>query len=150
MLDALYDWIRNLAFYLVVMTAVLEVIPGNAYKKYIQFFTGLVLILLVVTPMLEVTGTFGEFRTEYARQEEKLQEETKKQEELFESADVFGFLPENHEIQSVREEQTGVRNAVTENPAETGSDGETDRIEVEEIRVGENQETDMELDTFRE
>lgn len=150
MLEALYDWIRNLAFYLVVMTAMLEVVPGNAYKKYIQFFTGLVLILLVVTPVLEVTGTSGKFHAEYARQEEKLQEETKKQEELFESADIFEFLPKDYEMQSAEEEQTEERAKATGDSAETDSDRESGRIEVEEIRVGENQETDMELDTFRE
>lgn len=143
MLDALYEWIQNLAFYLVIMTAVLEVLPGNTYKKYIQFFTGLVLILLVVTPILKVTGTFGEFRAEYDKQEQKLEKEINRQKEKFESADIFEFLSEEYEIQSA-EEQT------EKNYVDTGRDTETERIEVEDIIVGENQEADMELDTYRE
>lgn len=121
MLDAVYEWIQNLAFYLVVMTAVLEVLPGNEYKKYIQFFTGLVLILLVVTPVFRVTGAVEGFRAEYARQEQSLEAEVKRQKERFESADVFEFLSEEYK-----------------------------KEEVEEIQVGENQEPDMELDTYGE
>lgn len=55
-MDLLYEWIQNLVCYLVIFTAVLEVLPGKEYKKYIQFFAGLVLILLLVTPILKVTG----------------------------------------------------------------------------------------------
>lgn len=63
-MDLLYEWIQNLVCYLVIFTAVLEVLPGKEYKKYIQFFAGLVLILLLVTPILKVTGmeqNFGRY-----------------------------------------------------------------------------------------
>ena len=87
-LDAVYEWMKNLAFYLVIMTAVMEVVPGSTYKKYIQFFTGLVLILLVVTPILNFTGAFEDYQAEYHILEERLQEETERQKEKLESADV--------------------------------------------------------------
>ncbi|CDB01205.1 putative uncharacterized protein [Lachnospiraceae bacterium CAG:215] len=34
MLDAMYEWMKNLAFYLVIVTAALEVLPREAYRKY--------------------------------------------------------------------------------------------------------------------
>lgn len=52
----LYEWIRNVAFYIVIITAVIQILPNNTYKKYIYFFTGLVLILLLMTPVLKILG----------------------------------------------------------------------------------------------
>ena len=52
----LYEWIRNVAFYIVIITAVIQILPNNTYKKYIHFFTGLVLILLLMTPVLKILG----------------------------------------------------------------------------------------------
>lgn len=57
MFDYLYEWIQNIAFYLVLVTAVLHAVPDKAYKKYVRFFTGLVLILMIVTPVLKLFGT---------------------------------------------------------------------------------------------
>ena len=56
MFDYIYQWIRNLAFYLVLATAVIQVIPGSDYKKYIRFFTGLVLVIMMMTPVLKLFG----------------------------------------------------------------------------------------------
>ena len=52
----LYEWIRNVAFYIVIITAVIQILPNKTYKKYIHFFTGLVLILLLMTPVLKILG----------------------------------------------------------------------------------------------
>ncbi len=54
MLDYIYEWIQNIAFYLVLVTAVVHMMPDSDYKKYIRFFTGLVLILLILTPILKI------------------------------------------------------------------------------------------------
>ncbi len=56
MFDYLYEWVQNLAFYLVLVTAVIHMIPESGYKKYIRFFTGLVLVLMVTTPFLKLFG----------------------------------------------------------------------------------------------
>lgn len=57
MFDYIYEWIQNVAFYLVLVTAVLHVVPNQSYRKYIRFFTGLVLILMIMTPVLKLFGT---------------------------------------------------------------------------------------------
>lgn len=57
MFDYLYDWIWNLTVYMVLVTAVLQAVPGNDYKKYIRFFTGLVLVLMIAAPVLRLFGT---------------------------------------------------------------------------------------------
>lgn len=120
MLDALYEWIRNIAFYLVIVTVVLEAVPGDSYKKYIRFFTGLVLILLLITPLLKLTGTADTFYALYHNKEyEQEKRMIEQQERYWEEIDLFDFLPE--EYQGSEEEQ------------ETDDSG----IEVEEIRIGE-------------
>lgn len=52
----LYEWIRNVAFYIVIITAIIQILPNDTYKKYVHFFTGLVLILLLMTPVLKIMG----------------------------------------------------------------------------------------------
>lgn len=136
MLDAIYEWMKNIAFYLVVMTAVLEVLPGNGYQKYIRFFTGLVLILLVITPLLQMTGMLGQFQRHYQSQQQELQQEIERQREYFESADAFDFLPEEY---MNRNENTG----------ESEEKDSVQEIRVEEIRVEEDKEQNLELDTRR-
>lgn len=54
MFDYLYEWLRNLAFYLILMTAVMHTLPSSVYKKYVRFFTGLVLILMLLTPVFNL------------------------------------------------------------------------------------------------
>lgn len=147
MLDMAYEWMKNLSFYLVIMTAVIEVLPGNTYRKYIRFFTGLVMILLVVTPILKLTGSYGQFQAKYQRREQEFQTEIERQKRVFEEADVFEFLPEEY-LQA--DTENGKEN--TENRAGRGG-VETEKrgiMKVEDIRIGEDEEPDMESDTFRE
>lgn len=56
MIEAIYTWMKNMVFFLVIVTAVLEVLPGTTYQKYIRFFTGLVLMMLLLTPFLSLSG----------------------------------------------------------------------------------------------
>ena len=56
MFEYLYGWLEDLSFYLILVTAVLYVLPSNSYRKYIRFFTGLILILLLLNPILNLFG----------------------------------------------------------------------------------------------
>ena len=53
MTDTLYGWMRNLACYFIFLSAVMHFLPDNNYKKYIQFYMGLLLILLLLSPVLD-------------------------------------------------------------------------------------------------
>ena len=57
MFEYLYEWLRNISYYLVLVTAVTYVLPSNSYRKYVRFFTGLVLILMLLTPIWNLFGT---------------------------------------------------------------------------------------------
>ena len=63
MIDKIYEWVKDLSFYLVLVTALLQMLPDSDYRKYIRFFTGLVLIALLLTPVLKTLHA-GDLKTE--------------------------------------------------------------------------------------
>jgi stage III sporulation protein AF len=52
--DAIYGWMQNLAFFFIFMTAILNCLPVDQYRKYVQFFLGLVLMLVLCRPLLQL------------------------------------------------------------------------------------------------
>lgn len=56
MFEYLYEWLQNISYYLILVTAVTYVLPSGSYRKYIRFFTGLVLIFMLLTPVLNLFG----------------------------------------------------------------------------------------------
>lgn len=54
MRESLYTWMRNLVFYYIMLAAVLNFIPENSYRKYIRFFMGMLLMLLLMSPVMEI------------------------------------------------------------------------------------------------
>ena len=90
MFDQVYGWLQNIAAYLVVVTAVMHAIPGKDYEKYIRFFSGLVLIVLLFMPVLSVFGmkeTFGTIKNDQSEKKERemLEEAGRSYEEMLEN-----------------------------------------------------------------
>ncbi|RDY30395.1 stage III sporulation protein AF [Lachnotalea glycerini] len=56
MITEIYQWIKNIAFYIILVTAVMNVIPNNNFKKYINLFTGMIMIILVLSPICKFMG----------------------------------------------------------------------------------------------
>lgn len=55
-MEYIYEWIENLAFYMVIMAVGIQMIPEESYKKYVRFFTGMILILLLAEPIVRIFG----------------------------------------------------------------------------------------------
>lgn len=53
-MEGVYIWIKGIAFYLILILAIQNVIPDNKYKKYIKLFSGMLLVLLVISPITNV------------------------------------------------------------------------------------------------
>ena len=103
----LTQWIQKIISMLLVMSAVLQVIPGKDYEKYIRFFCGLVLILLVLSPVAALKGLKVEqfYQKEVYQQYEKeiieLKEKGLSQSEIaerlgFTKEQVKGFIKRLH------------------------------------------------------
>ena len=56
MTEAIYDWMKNLVFFFLFMAAILNCLPDNQYRKYVQFFLGLVLLVLLAGPLLKAVN----------------------------------------------------------------------------------------------
>ena len=54
MTQAVYQWVRNLAVYYIILTALMHMMPGSQYSKYIRYFMGILLILIISSPLLNL------------------------------------------------------------------------------------------------
>lgn len=50
-MEEVYGWIRNLTGFFLFMSVIDNLLPGKKYGKYVRFFSGMVLILLVLQPL---------------------------------------------------------------------------------------------------
>ena len=116
MFQYLYEWIQNIAFYMVLVMAAVQVLPNTGYKKYIRFFTGLVLILMLATPIFKLFGM-----------DERL-------------ADVYDNDAYKEEIERIEDSTKYLEDIDASDYLDTGEeeDVETGKgtVEVEEIHVG--------------
>ena len=51
-MEAFYGWIRNLTGYFLFLSILGNLLPGKKYGKYIRLFSGMILILLVLQPLV--------------------------------------------------------------------------------------------------
>lgn len=89
MLNYIYQWIENIAFYLVILVAVMQMIPGESYKKYIRFFAGMILILMLTGPILKLFGMSEFHNKEYQKKLEEIEEAVKYLDDMEEET-LFG------------------------------------------------------------
>lgn len=119
-IDTVYNWVKNLAFFAILSTAVLQMIPDQGFKKYVRFFTGLLMVSMLILPIFKVTGKENIFTDIYKSREyrEQLEENSKKSQELIEQITVL--------------EQ---KNRTNEKDLENDDIEHNQRIEVERIEI---------------
>ena len=54
MKEAIYSWIKCLAIFYILLTMLLHLVPTEKYQRYVRFFMGLVLMVMLVTPVLSL------------------------------------------------------------------------------------------------
>ncbi len=82
-----YEWTQNLAYYMVIVTMVIQIIPSESYKKYVRFFIGLLLIVLLAGPVFrvfDIKDTFWQFYNsiEYQQKRKEMEDATRYLEEI--------------------------------------------------------------------
>ena len=119
-IDTVYNWVKNLAFFAILSTAVLQMIPDQGFQKYVGFFTGLLMVSMLILPIFKVTGKENIFTDIYKSREyrEQLEENSKKSQELIEQITVL--------------EQ---KNRTNEKDLENDDIEHNQRIEVERIEI---------------
>ena len=56
MKESFYQWVKTLAVFYILFSAVLHLIPDPKYERYIRSFMGLLLIYILCTPVFAVFG----------------------------------------------------------------------------------------------
>ena len=82
MLDYIYEWMENIAFYMVIVVAAMQMVLGESYKKYIRFFAGMILILMLTGPILKIFGMSEFPNEEYQKELEEIENATKYMEQI--------------------------------------------------------------------
>lgn len=99
------SWVRSIACYTIAVSLLMGIIPEGNYKKYVKFFMGLLLSLLLLSPAMELFGLDTLLAANYEdllsdiwkEQKGLLEEQEQKQEEaclqalISQTIDPFGY-----------------------------------------------------------
>lgn len=141
--EIFFGWVQDIAFYTLLMVVVLHVLPDKSQRKYLQFFMGIVLMILVISPFLSVLGLDRQLDRNYARQtyDRELQEFLERQGELEEEYQRHmeeKLYEARDEAESLKEEQRQQEGQEgTEVPWE-GEEGGIPEIHIEIRKPEEN------------
>jgi len=137
MKEILYKWVQDIAFYTLLMTVVLHVLPDQKQRKYLQFFMGIVLIILIMSPALSFTGLDRKLDETYARQtyDQELQEFLRRQEAIEETYQEHV----EEELEKARQEAEDPEENGQQEP-ENARKGESIGIPEIHIEIGEAEE----------
>ncbi len=73
MKQELYGWMENLAVFYILLTCVLHLVPQEKYQRYVRFFMGLVLTVMLCSPAFSIFGEsqnlLEEFEIQYEQEE---------------------------------------------------------------------------------
>lgn len=88
MAESIYRWMQNIACYFIFLSAVMHFLPDNSYKKYIQYYMGLLLMLLLLSPLFQILNLEEQIQEAFEsfyQQEEDLAGQWEKQAEQIEN-----------------------------------------------------------------
>ncbi|MEY8392522.1 hypothetical protein D3Z36_00035 [Lachnospiraceae bacterium] len=55
-MSCIFAWVKNLVCFYLLLTVILNLLPKKNYQKYVRFFSGMLLTLLVTSPVLSLMG----------------------------------------------------------------------------------------------
>lgn len=86
-MEEIYSWVRNVVIYMILNTIIMNLLGNKSYKKYVSIASGMILVLIVISPILKLlrmnmdmdinlaSNSFSietaEFKNDIARMEEK-------------------------------------------------------------------------------
>ncbi|HWT27859.1 MAG TPA: stage III sporulation protein AF [Mobilitalea sp.] len=53
-MDVIYTWIRNIVIYMILNTIIMNLLGNSSYKKYVSIVSGMLLVLIVVSPLMNL------------------------------------------------------------------------------------------------
>lgn len=74
-MSVLYDWMKNIIIFMILVTVVMNLLGKSSFKKYAGIVTGLILVLYVVRPLLSALGSKDYFDFSLERYSYNIQSE---------------------------------------------------------------------------
>lgn len=166
----LLEYIKNIAFFLILMSVVSNVLPDNGYKKYCRLFCGLVLVVMVITPFYEFLNYDGSIEDifiskSFALEKEQLEKQLIANEEGYEERikqeyerllleELKGIATESGlSLSNVSVEVTGDEELVLNrvllyittdgDNAISNEDADIGKINIEDIQIGDSEKEDI-------
>ena len=53
-MNEIYSWVKNIVIFLVLTTIITNLLGKSSYKKYINLITGIILVIMVISPLLKL------------------------------------------------------------------------------------------------
>lgn len=64
MREILMEWIMNIVVFALITSVAMKLLPGKAYLPYMRVYTGIVVMLLFLNPILSLVGLEGKIAEE--------------------------------------------------------------------------------------
>ena len=80
------EWLKNLVGYMLMVSIGLQMLPNQKYEQYVKLFTGFLLVIMVLQPVLKIKSadTYLESQMEtFISQQERLEEQIAEQSLMF-------------------------------------------------------------------
>ena len=91
-MEKLYDWVRQIAYVMVLISVIMQLAAGKQYQKYIRLYTGIVRIFGTDT-----AGFMSEAEEKYTEMVEKIEIKAAELEEANEMKNLEGSEEEQTE-----------------------------------------------------
>lgn len=53
-MDFIYSWIKDIVIFMILISVITNLMGKSSYKKYINLISGIILVILVITPLLKI------------------------------------------------------------------------------------------------
>lgn len=106
------EWLKNLAGYLLVISVAVQMLPHQKYEQYVRLFTGFLLIIFVMQPLLKI-GSADSFLEDkiytFLQEQEELENQILQQGAWFEQQQLETDAQRIIEIEPVENIEVEVR-----------------------------------------
>lgn len=99
MIEIIYQWIKTIIIYLIIITVIQNLLPQGRYVKYLKVFTGLILIVIIIQPITSLVGLDKKLDNNLFESQFKLS-----QEELMKDYEKFNNQQKNLIVDSMKEQ----------------------------------------------
>ena len=79
------EWLKTLVGYMLIVSISIQMLPKEKYERYVRLFTGFLLLVLVIQPLLKAGSLDNYLETkilEFVQEQERLEQERLEQERL--------------------------------------------------------------------